>query len=108
MQTLHVELGDRRYPIFIGNHLDPKRLLEPYLHGRQVMLVSNTTVAPLYAEHYVKALEQLDKQVATCILPDGEQYKDIEHLNLIFNALLEAGFNRDCTVLALGGGVVGT
>lgn len=54
MQTLHVELGDRRYPIFIGSHLDPKRLLEPYLRGRQVMLVSNTTVAPLYAEHMVK------------------------------------------------------
>ena len=82
MQTLYVELGERRYPIFIGSHLDPEKLLKPYLHGRQVMLVSNTTVAPLYAEHYGEALEQLDKQVATCILPDGEQYKDIEHLNL--------------------------
>jgi len=107
MQTLHVELGDRRYPIFIGSHLDPKALLEPYLHGRQVMLVSNTTVAPLYLEHYVNVLTQLDKQVAQCILPDGEKYKDIQHLNLIFDALLEAGFNRDCTVLALGGGVIG-
>ena len=47
MQTLHVELGDRRYPIFIGSHLDPKTLLEPYVSGRQVMVVSNTTVAPL-------------------------------------------------------------
>ena len=107
MQTLHVELGERRYPIFIGSHLDPKVLLEPYLHGRQVMLVSNTTVAPLYMQHYVNALTALDKQVAQCILPDGEQYKDIQHLNLIFDALLEAGFNRDCTVLALGGGVIG-
>jgi len=56
MQTLHVELGDRRYPIFIGSHLDPKALLEPYLHGRQVMLVSNTTVAPLYLEHCATCL----------------------------------------------------
>ncbi|MEG0348597.1 MAG: 3-dehydroquinate synthase [Acinetobacter sp.] len=107
MQTLHVELGDRRYPIFIGSHLNPKVLLEPYIYGRQVMLVSNTTVAPLYLQHYVDALVQLDKQVAQCILPDGEQFKDIQHLNLIFDALLEAGFNRDCTVLALGGGVIG-
>ena len=107
MQTLHVELGDRRYPIYIGSHLDPKTLLEPYLNGRQVMLVSNTTVAPLYFQRYADALLQLDKHVAKCILPDGEQYKDIQHLNLIFDALLESGFNRDCTVLALGGGVVG-
>lgn len=107
MQTLHVELGDRRYPIFIGSDLNPRNLLEPYIHGQQVMIVSNTTVAPLYLTIYVAALEALGKKVATCILPDGEKYKNIEYLNLIFDALLEAGFNRDATVLALGGGVIG-
>ena len=107
MQTLHVELGDRRYPIFIGSDLNPHSLLEPYIKGKQVMVVTNTTVAPLYLEHYVTAIEALGKTVATCILPDGEKYKNIEHLNLIFDALLEAGFNRDATVLALGGGVIG-
>ncbi|OAL77862.1 3-dehydroquinate synthase [Acinetobacter sp. SFB] len=107
MQTLHVELGDRRYPIFIGSDLNPQSLLEPYIKGKQVMIVSNTTVAPLYLEHYVTAIEALGKTVATCILPDGEKYKNIEYLNLIFDALLEAGFNRDATVLALGGGVIG-
>lgn len=107
MQTLHVELGERRYPIFIGSQLDPKQLLEPYIHGQQVMIVSNETVAPLYLSHYQEALKSLGKTVATCILPDGEKYKDIQHLNLIFDALLETGFNRDCTVLALGGGVIG-
>ncbi|MFX5737310.1 3-dehydroquinate synthase, partial [Acinetobacter baumannii] len=107
MQTLHVELGERRYPIFIGSQLDPKQLLEPYIHGQQVMIVSNLTVAPLYLSHYQETLKSLGKTVATCILPDGEKYKDIQHLNLIFDALLEAGFNRDCTVLALGGGVIG-
>ena len=71
------------------------------------MIVSNTTVAPLYLTTYVAALEALGKKVATCILPDGEKYKNIEYLNLIFDALLEAGFNRDATVLALGGGVIG-
>lgn len=107
MQTLYVELGERRYPIFIGSDLDPKALLEPYIHGRQVMIVSNETVAPLYLARYVAAIEALGKTVATCILPDGEKYKNIEHLNLIFDALLASGFNRDCTVLALGGGVIG-
>lgn len=61
----------------------------------------------LYLEHYQQALQNLGKTVAHCILPDGEKYKNIEHLNLIFDALLSSGFNRDCTVLALGGGVVG-
>jgi len=107
MQTLYVELGARRYPIFIGSDLDPQALLAPYIHGKQVMIVSNTTVAPLYLQRYQTAIEALDKRVATCILPDGEKYKDSQHLNLIFDALLEAGFNRDCTVLALGGGVIG-
>lgn len=107
MQTLYVELGERRYPIFIGSHLDPQQLLGPYILGKQVMIVSNTTVEPLYLSHYVSAIEQLGKTVKTCILPDGEKFKDIKHLNLIFDALLEAGFNRDCTVLALGGGVIG-
>ena len=107
MQTLYVELGERRYPIFIGSDLDPNALLEPYIHDRQVMIVSNETVAPLYLARYVAAIEALGKTVATCILPDGEKYKNIEHLNLIFDALLASGFNRDCTVLALGGGVIG-
>ena len=107
MQTLFVELGDRRYPIFIGSHLNPQELLEPYIHGQQVMIVTNTTVKPLYLENYIIAIEALGKKVKTCVLPDGEKYKNSEHLNLIFDALLEAGFNRDCTVLALGGGVIG-
>ena len=107
MQTLHVELGERRYPIFIGSQLAIADCLMPYIHGKQVMIVSNETVAPLYLADYQLALQQTGKQVATCILPDGEVFKNIETLNLIFDALLGARFNRDCTVLALGGGVVG-
>lgn len=107
MQTLYVELGDRRYPIFIGSQLNLQTLLAPYIKGQQVMIVTNTTVAPLYLSAYQQALTSLGKYVAQCILPDGEKYKDFQHLHLIFDALLEAGFNRDCTVLALGGGVIG-
>lgn len=107
MQTLHVELGERRYPIFIGSDLDPQTLLKPYIHGQQVMIVTNTTVAPLYLSYYKDAICTLGKSVSVCVLPDGEKFKNSEHLNLIFDALLEASFNRDCTVLALGGGVIG-
>lgn len=107
MQTLHVELGERRYPIFIGSQINLEKLIVPYILGKQVMLVTNDTVAPLYLDHYVNILKNLEKRVEVCILPDGEKYKNIEHLNLIYNSLLEQGFNRDCTVIALGGGVVG-
>ncbi|KAA8733297.1 3-dehydroquinate synthase [Acinetobacter qingfengensis] len=107
MQTLFVELGERRYPIFIGHTLDASSLLAPYIKAKQVMIVTNTTVAALYLEKYTLQFEQLGKSVATCILPDGEKYKDFGHLHLIFDALLQAGFNRDCTIVALGGGVIG-
>lgn len=107
MQTLYVELGDRRYPIFIGSQLNAGELLAPYLQGQQVMIVTNTTVADLYLEQYRNAFLALGKTVASCCLPDGEKYKDFQHLHLIFDALLEAGFNRDCTIVALGGGVIG-
>ena len=56
MQTLYVELGERRYPIFIGSDLNPQDLLAPYILGQQVMIVTNTTVQPLYLERYVKAV----------------------------------------------------
>lgn len=107
MQTLQVALGDRSYPIFIGSRLTVAELLLPYIHGQQVMIVSNTTVAPLYLAGYQQALEGAGKLVQSCILPDGEQYKTFDTLNLIYDALLSARFNRDCTVLALGGGVIG-
>lgn len=107
MQTLQVALGDRSYPIFIGSHLAVAELLLPYIQGQQVMIVSNTTVAPLYLAGYQQALEGAGKRVSSCVLPDGEQYKTLDTLNLIFDGLLSARFNRDCTVLALGGGVIG-
>jgi 3-dehydroquinate synthase len=107
MQTLTVALGERRYPIHIGSHFDLQDVLLPVIAGRQVMIVSNTTVAPLYLARYQQALTQGGKQVAICILPDGEAYKTLDTLSMIYDALLSHRFNRDCTVLALGGGVVG-
>lgn len=107
MQTLYVELGQRRYPIFIGYDLPSGELLKDYIQSGQVMIVTNSTIAPLYLADYQHQLEKMGKKVAHCILPDGEAYKDLQHLNLIFDALLSNKFNRDCTIVALGGGVIG-
>ncbi|PQA34705.1 3-dehydroquinate synthase [Amnimonas aquatica] len=108
MQKLEVQLGERSYPIFIGESLlDRPECLLPYIRGRQVLLVSNETVAPLYAERVRKVLADGGLTVAEAILPDGEAYKDWQHLNLIFDALLAARFSRKATLVALGGGVVG-
>lgn len=105
-KTLHVELGDRRYPITIGaNLLGHPEYLRPHIPGKQVLIVSNTTVAPLYLERSCAALEGL--HYASVILPDGESYKTLDTLNTLFNALLEQRFNRNCTIIALGGGVIG-
>ena len=106
MNTLTVDLGARSYPIRIGQGLlDQAELLTPHIAGRQVMVVSNTTVAPLYQDRVLASLAELD--VASVVLPDGEQYKTLETLNTIYTALLEQRFNRGCTLIALGGGVVG-
>lgn len=106
MHTLDVALGARSYPIHIGSGLlDRADLLLPHIRGRQVLIVSNTTVAPLYLARLRRTLG--DCVVAECILPDGESYKDMAHLDRIFTVLLEHRFNRDCTLVALGGGVVG-
>ncbi|MCB1823827.1 MAG: 3-dehydroquinate synthase [Candidatus Competibacteraceae bacterium] len=106
MKTLHVELGDRRYPIHIGSGLLGRpELLCPPIPGRQVLVVSNTTVAPLYLERTRAALTGLRHEAV--ILPDGEQHKTLVVLNEVFTALLRHRFDRNCTIVALGGGVVG-
>lgn len=106
MLTLSVALGARSYPIYIGrNILKSSEKLTAAIRGKQVLIVSNQTVAPLYLAQVKHLLS--DYCVAECILPDGESFKDLDHLGLIFTALLENRFNRDCTLIALGGGVVG-
>ncbi|MBA4503336.1 3-dehydroquinate synthase [Marinobacterium marinum] len=105
MQTLNVDLGERSYPIHIGQNLLSRPLLVPFIKGRQVMIVSNETVAPLYLDRLQAQLSAF--QVDTVILPDGEAYKDLEHVNRIFDGLLERRHNRTTTLVALGGGVVG-
>jgi 3-dehydroquinate synthase len=106
MKTLQVELGERSYPIYMGSGLlDRPELLTAHIPGEQVLVVSNETVAPLYLERVRNSLAGL--RCETVILPDGEQYKTLETTNRIFDALLQNRFDRRCTLVALGGGVVG-
>ena len=107
INTLSVDLGDRSYPIFIGEGLlASSELLAPHIHGDQLFIVTNEVIAPLYLDHLVKKLS-LRHTVETLILPDGEIYKNLEVLNTLFDALLSKKFNRSSTLIALGGGVVG-
>lgn len=103
---LKVDLAERSYPIYIGSDLiSDSTLYRPHVHGQQVLVVTNATVAPLYLDAVKSALQ--DYQVETVILPDGEQYKTLTVWQQIIDSLLENRFDRHCTVIGLGGGVVG-
>src|SRR5258706_4199114 len=106
MQTLTVELEDRSYPINIGaGLLHQQSLLQAAVPARDILLVSNTTVAPLYAGAVREAFA--DRHVVEVILPDGEQHKSLGMAGRVFDVLVANRFGRDALVLALGGGVVG-
>lgn len=104
MHTLNIDLGNRSYPIIIGRDLlTAEHLLPNVTH--QIMIVTNTTIAPKYLDQTVQALS--DREVQHVVLPDGEQYKSTNTLDTIYEALLTHRFDRGCTLLALGGGVIG-
>ena len=106
MKTLTLDLGERSYPIYIGpGLLGRAELLRPHIKGRQVLIVSNEVVAPLYLEAVQNSLADL--QVDTLVLPDGEHTKNLETLSRIYDKLLEARHERNTTLIALGGGVIG-
>ena len=109
-QTLTVELGDRSYPIHVGDlgvgdSDGLAHLLEPLIAGRQVAIITNETIAPLYLQPVLKALGQ--RQVDVYQLPDGEAYKTLESYQAVCTFLLDARHNRSTCLIALGGGVVG-
>ena len=105
--TLHVELGERRYPIRIGaGLLDHADTFADIAFGRHVLLVSDSNVASLYADR-VLAMLPGDYQAALHVIPAGEQHKTLESCASIFAALADMQANRDALVIALGGGVVG-
>jgi len=106
MKKITVALGDRSYPIYIGSRLlKQSELMTRHIKSRQVLVVTNTTIAPLYLETVLKNLQGY--VVETVILPDGEQYKTLNFVNKIFDQLLANKFSRNATLVALGGGVIG-
>ena len=107
MHTLHVDLGERSYPVYIGRDLlsDPE-LLAQHVAGSQVVIISNETVAPLFVDRVRTALGE--RQLMTeVVLPDGEQYKTMATLSDIFDRVMADNHNRSTTFVAVGGGVVG-
>ena len=108
IQTLTVALGERAYPIHIGaGALADPALLKPYIKGSKVVVVTNTTVEPLYMGVLRCTLEKLDISCLAIVLPDGESFKTWETLNLVFDGLLGSHCERSTTLIALGGGVIG-
>lgn len=110
IEQLRVELGDRSYTISIGRQiLNNPEYYRPALGSSQVAIVTNDTIAKWYLEPVTEVVNRaLDHaQIKTVILPDGEQFKNLNTLEQIFTGLLEAGFNRKATIIALGGGVIG-
>ena len=106
MRTLDIDLGDRSYPIYIGaGILSQGNLVKKHVKGISTVTVSNTTVAPLYLDTVHSLIH--DFKNTDIILPDGEQYKTPETLDLIYTQMLEAHCDRKTTLLAVGGGVVG-
>ena len=108
MQTLRVELGERAYPIHIGERLLTNAgLVTAHLDLPKVAIVTNTTVAPLYLQQLSEALRAPGVEVISIVLEDGERFKDWATLNRIYDALLERRCDRRTTLIALGGGVIG-
>jgi 3-dehydroquinate synthase len=107
MKTLHVDLAERSYPIYIGSCLANTDLIVETIPHQEVLIVSNETVAPLYLDKIEKPLLDAGKRVESVVLPDGEKYKTLDTVNKIFDVLLEGTFSRKVVLVALGGGVIG-
>ena len=106
MQTLKVDLGKRSYPIYIGTDLlNNPELLQKSIPGEHVAVITNSTIEEIYRTPIESALERYTPIFIS--LPDGERYKTLDSLELIFDHLLQNRFDRNGTLIALGGGVVG-
>lgn len=106
--TLHVDTPSRRYPIlFADSVLSKPETFSPYISGDKVLIVTNTTIAPLYLDRVKQALNSIGVQIFEAILPDGEQYKSLEYASYIWDKCMEARLDRKSTLIALGGGVIG-
>lgn len=106
MQQLQVQLGDRSYPILIGaGLLGEAGLLGQHVRAHDLLLVTNTTVGPLYAARVHASLPR--RRIVDVVLPDGEQHKTLANISAMLDVLVANRYSRDACVVALGGGVVG-
>jgi 3-dehydroquinate synthase len=106
MINLTVELGKRSYPIMIGSGvLKQPGVLDEYIARRDTLIVTNEKLAPMYLQPLERLIES--PRSASLVLPDGEATKTMDTLALIYDALAEKRFGRDCILIALGGGVIG-
>ena len=106
--TVCIDLADRSYPIHIGSGLlQQAEIWHSLPAASSAMLVTNATVAPLYADKLRAAIAIRYPKVHSVVLPDGEEFKTWKTLNLIFDALLGQASDRKTVLFALGGGVVG-
>ena len=108
MQNVKVDLGNRSYPIHIGPGLLARaELITSQLRQKRAAIITNVTIAPLHLAPLKRALESAGVQVVVITLPDGEEHKNWETLNRIFDALIEHRCERGAALIALGGGVIG-
>ncbi|MGB1799268.1 MAG: 3-dehydroquinate synthase [Gammaproteobacteria bacterium] len=106
MKTIKVDLAERSYPIYIGNSLlSNNELISKHITSKQVLIITNETIAPLYLHSIEKVLADVNYE--TLILPDGETYKSLDSFNEVISRLMEKKFSRTCLLIALGGGVIG-
>jgi 3-dehydroquinate synthase len=105
-ERIDIALGERSYPILIGPRLlEDAQLLAKHIAARNLLIVTNETIAPLYLAKLQSALQ--GRRVATLVLPDGEQHKTLDSFARIVDALIAGRMNRDAAAVALGGGVIG-
>lgn len=107
---LIVKTQSHDYPIFIrasDDQIDLVSQIIPFITAKQVLIVTNDVVAPFYLAQMQEGLLSAGFHVEACVLPDGEIYKNQDSINAIYDVLLGAHFARDCTLIALGGGVIG-
>ncbi|EPI8559403.1 3-dehydroquinate synthase [Vibrio fluvialis] len=107
MERITVSLDERSYPISIGAGLFNDPALLSLSAKQKVLIITNHTVAPLYADKITALLDQKGCQSAVLELPDGEQYKSLDTFNTVMSYLLEHNYSRDVVIVALGGGVIG-
>ena len=105
MKKILFKIEGRNIPIIIGNEICSKTSISKYIDYKDVVIITNTKVAQLHLKNLEKSLKSFN--VKTLILPDGEKYKNISSLNKVHDFLIKSKFNRNLTVIALGGGVIG-